>query len=208
MAGYLDEIEESDGAIRTWQTPNRQRWWGLVAALVPAGILIHATRNINKIVWPEVWVAGAFLVGAMLVALYTVRFSINLRSGTYLSKKGFLPSFFWGEEGKCVSSFECVALRKDTMIDANRHDGDPDADSFDQYRVLLVWKDPAREAFLIDTEPSDYAQSLMKVDFRAMAMMKAKEIADSVGLTILDQTEIRAAVSMESSATETIHPSS
>ncbi len=194
MSGYLEEKNEKDGSILTWQTPNRQRLWGLAVVVVAGLVLMHATQNIRSVNWPEVYVAGALFIGAMLVSLYTVRFSLNLRAGTYQNVKGFLPIFFWGERGKCVAKFQCLAIRKDTFLDAGKHENDPNAESFDQYRLVMVWKDPLRQGFLVDTQPVNYLESLERRDFHSEMLHRAHELAGQLGLDVLDQTVTHAVV--------------
>ena len=206
MSGYLEEKFEKDGSVLTWQTPNRQRLWALLVVGVAGAILMHATQNLHNILWPEVYLAGALFVGAVLVALYTVRFSLNLRAGTYQNVKGFLPVFFWGERGKCLATFQCLAIRKDTLLDASRHENDPNAESFDQYRLMLVWKDPRREAFLLDTCPLNYSESLMSKDFHGKILAKAYEFGQKLDLEVLDQTVTHAVVEVDGMATATDQP--
>lgn len=208
MSGYLEEKRERDGAVITWQTPNRQRWWGLVAAILPTGMMLHATRNIEKVNMTEVIAASVLLLGALMVATYTVRFQLNLRLKTFEAVRGFLPAFFWGERGTCQDAFQCVALRKEEMLDAKRHENDPDADSFDQYRVFMVWKNPRREAMLIDTEPGDYEESRLGGDFRGKARQRAREISEKLGIDMLDQTLDTAVVEAESPGVLDRSPSS
>lgn len=211
MSGYLQEITEKNGDIQTWQTPGRQRWWGLVAAIVPAGVLIHALRDINNVIVSEVIVAGFLLLGALMVATYTVRFSLDLSAGTYQFVKGFLPVFFWGDRGDAKDAFQCIAVRKDTFLDASRHENDPDAEDFDQYRVVMVWKNPRKEAMLIDTEPLNWEESRKALDFRARAQARAHELAPRLGLDVLDQTDSEArsehaAVEMKEEASKAAEP--
>jgi|GEM_PF-3463018 len=196
MAGYLEERQEDEGHLLRWQTPNRQRLWGILGSLIPAAIMAHGLYGFKKPFIPEI-IAGAFLLLAcFLVATWTVKFTLNLNDGTYQFVKGFLPILL-GEKGKARDAFQCVAVRIEEMVDAKKHEGDPDAPYFEQYRVFMIWKEARREAMLLDTIPESYAESLKQRDFYAEAIARAKGIATPLKLSVLDQAVAHAVVEME-----------
>lgn len=200
MAGYLEEKTGGDGSILTWQTPNRQRLWGLVAAIPAAGMVAHGLYGQKTVNVGEV-VAGAILMlGAFLVATWTVKFALHLNEGKYEAVKGFLPVLL-GERGPAKDAFQCVAVRAELFTDAAKHDGE--GEEYEQFRVFMVWKNPRREAMLIDTIPTNFAESLDKKDHHALAVEHAQKIAKPLGLDVLDQARVKAVVEM---AVETVEP--
>lgn len=195
MAGYLEEKRETDGNVLTWQTPNRQRFWGLAAAIPPALIITHGLYGAPRPNIPEIVFGAVLLFGAFLVATWTVRFRLNLKTASYEHVKGFLPILL-GEKGSARDAFQAVAVRAETMVDAARHENDPDAQDFTQYRVFMVWKKAGREAMLLDTLPANYAESTKPLNFLAKALARAEEIANPLKIDVLDQATIRAVVAI------------
>ncbi|MDI9638956.1 hypothetical protein QPK87_27885 [Kamptonema cortianum] len=186
MSGYLEQKEEKDGMIKTWQTPLRQRYWGLGLSLIPAGMIIFAIRDLSQVNKPLLVAGSVLLLATFLVATWTVKFSLHLRYGTYEAVRGFIP-FLFGERGRVSEAFQCVSVRAEPMLDAARYEDDPSAKSFDVYRVFLVWEDPRREAMLIDSCPASYQESLQDIDFHAKADAVAGNLADALGIPFLDQ---------------------
>jgi hypothetical protein len=201
MAGYLQEKTGGDGNEMTWQTPNRQRLWGLAAA-IPAAIFVahglYGGRDIQ--VW-EVVFGSVLMFGAFLVATWTVKFSLNLKEGTYESVRGFLPALF-GERGPAKDAFQCVAVRAEVFTAAVKHE--EEAEEFEQFRVFLVWKKAGREAMLLDTIPDSFAESKDKRDHHSLAIEHAQRIADPLELEVLDQARIRAVVTMAESVEQEV----
>lgn len=205
MAGYLEEQTGGDGNILTWQTPNRQRLWGLVAAIPGAAAVAHGlygskTANVAEIVGGSILMLGGFLV-----ATWTVKFALYLKEGRYEAVKGFLPVLL-GERGPARDAFQCVCVRSELFTDAAQHDGE--ADEFEQFRVFMVWKNARREAMLIDTVPGSFIESLNKQDHHALALQSAERVAKPLGLEVLDQTVTKtsavAVVEMEESSAEPV----
>lgn len=190
MGGYLEEKRSPEGHIQLWQTPNRQRWWGLVAAIIPSVFLIWSlTREqVNPL---NVTVGCLALMGAFLVATWTQRFVLNTRYGIYEYTKGFLP-FLFGDKGRCQEAFECVCLRKESPIDAAKKDDDPSEMTFDQYRLFLVWKSARRENILINTFPLVTERS--EDDIHAVAENEGETLAKALRLQFMDQTIAYAAI--------------
>lgn len=200
MAGYLEEKATGEGHILTWQTPNRQRLWGLGIAVLPAVALIWDLSDLRKVSTPLVVVSSILLLAAFLVATWTVKFSLNLQEGTFQFVKGFLPVLL-GEKGKAKDEFQCLAVRQEQMLDAGRHENNPHGETFDQFRLLMVWKNPRREAMLLDTMPQDFAHSLRQLNFHELAMARAQELCGPLGVPCLDQSQrATAAVMLEESA--------
>jgi hypothetical protein len=197
MAGYLEEKLGGDGTVMTWQTPNRQRLWGLVAALIPAMMIAHGLYGFRRIVVWEVAVGAVLLFGAFLVATWTVKFSLDLNKGRYEFVKGFLPVLL-GERGRADMAFQCIAVRSERFDAAARHD--VDAQEFLQYRVFAIWKQARKEAMLLDTVPDSYQESLDGKDHYRAAMEHARRIAEPLGLEVQDHARVMAAVLMEEPA--------
>ncbi len=193
MAGYLEERTGGDGNVLSWQTPNRQRLWGLVAAIPAAVLVAHGLYGGKSVNVGEVVVGSVLMLGAFLVATWTVKFGLNLKEGSYESVRGFLPALF-GERGPAKDAFQCVAVRAENFVEAAKRE--LEAEEFEQFRVFLVWKQAGREAMLLDTIPDSYAESLDKRDHHAMAIEHAQRIAKPLGLEVLDQARVRAVVSM------------
>jgi len=193
MAGYLEEKTGGDGNVMSWQTPNRQRLWGLVAAIPAAVMVAHGLYGAKTVLIGEVIAGSVLMFGAFLVATWTVMFGLNLKEGTYESVRGFLPALF-GERGPAKDAFQCVAVRAELFSEAVKHEGE--AEEFEQFRVFLVWKKAGREAMLLDTIPDGYAESLDKRDHHALAIEHAQRIAKPLGLEVLDQARVRAVVSI------------
>lgn len=193
MAGYLEEKTGGDGNVMSWQTPNRQRLWGLVAAIPAAVMVAHGLYGAKTVLIGEVIAGSVLMFGAFLVATWTVKFGLNLKEGTYESVRGFLPALF-GERGPAKDAFQCVAVRAELFSEAVKHEGE--AEEFEQFRVFLVWKKAGREAMLLDTIPDGYAESLDKRDHHALAIEHAQRIAKPLGLEVLDQARVRAVVSI------------
>ena len=197
MAGYLEEQATGEGHSLTWQTPNRQRLWGLGIAIIPMIALIVDLSDLRRVSTPLVVGSSVLLLAAFLVATWTVKFSLDLKDGTFQFVKGFLPVLL-GEKGKASDEFQCLAIRQEQMLDAGRHENDPNAETFDQYRLLLVWKNPRREAMLLDTMPVDFITSRRNLNFHEMALARANELCTPLGLKCLDQTVVaQAAVMMD-----------
>ncbi len=191
MAGYLEERTGGDGHTLSWQTPNRQRLWGLVAAIPAAVMVAHGLYGTKAVIVGEVIAGSVLMFGAFLVATWTVKFSLNLQDGTYQSVRGFIPALF-GERGPAKDAFQCVAVRAEVFTEAVKHEAD--AEEFEQFRVFLVWKKAGREAMLLDTIPGSYEESLDRRDHHALAINHADRIAKPLGLEVLDQARIRAVV--------------
>ncbi|MCU0315893.1 MAG: hypothetical protein MUC92_04820 [Fimbriimonadaceae bacterium] len=204
MSGYLVETKSSDGDVVMWQTPNRQRLWGLAGMAVGAGILIYEFIDLRRVDWSWSWIGWVILGGSYLAASWTIRFALNYREQGYRFVRGFLP-FLFGEKGES-SAFQCVSIRREMMLDATKHEGE--TDSFDQFRVFIVWKDPKREAMLLDTFPADYKESLTKRDFYADALARAKEFAKGMNVELLDQVRGMAVVVEDDKASSPVSSSS
>jgi len=186
MGIYLEESRRSDGNVWIWQTPNRQRYWG-IGAMVGAGlIVIYSLRSIpQRVETLELVIGCAFLFVAILATTFTVKFSLNSKYQTYEFVKGFLP-FLFGEKGRCTEAFECVAIRKEELVEGRPDD--PNVRSFYSYKVLMVWKDPLREAMLLDSFPETYDESLAAEDFHAAARERAMEFSNGTLVRFLDQS--------------------
>jgi len=195
MAGYLEEKKGGEGHILTWQTPNRQRLWGLVSAIPPALLIAHGLYGAKTVNATEVIAGSVVLFGAFLVATWTVKFGLNLKEGTYQYVKGFLPILL-GDKGPAREAFQCVAVRAENFMDAAKHENDPNFKEFDQYRVFMVWKNPRKEAMLIDTIPGNFAESLDGKDHHKAALECAQSVAKPLKLDVLDQAMPVAVVSM------------
>ncbi|MFM9872707.1 MAG: hypothetical protein ACKVQS_04485 [Fimbriimonadaceae bacterium] len=201
MAGYLEEKTGGDGNVLSWQTPNRQRLWGLLAAIPAAIFVAHGLYGEKDVkVW-EVVVGSILMFGAFLVATWTVKFGLNLKEGSYESVRGFIPALF-GERGPAKEVFQCVAVRAETFVEAAKRE--LEAEEFEQFRVFLVWKQAGREAMLLDTIPDTYEESLDKRDHHAMAIEHAQRIAKPLGLEVLDQARVRAVVTMQEGIEEQV----
>lgn len=205
MAGYLEEKAGGDGSVLTWETPSRQRLWGLVAAVPGAVAVAHGLYSAKTPNIVEVMAGSVLMLGGFLVATWTVRFVLNLSEGAYQAVKGFLPVLM-GEQGPAREAFQCVCVRTELFTDAARHDGE--ADEYEQYRVFMVWKNPRREAMLIDTVPESFIESLNKKDHHALALESANKVAKPLGLEVLDQSVAAvsavAVVEMEEESAETV----
>ncbi len=199
MAGYLEEKQTGDGDILTWETPNRQRLWGLLGLGLPGIYLVLTVFKAVPVNQGLVVASVVVFFVSVLAATWTTKLTLNLKTGNYGFVKGFLP-FLFGDRGIASEAFNCVVVRVGTMLDAARHENDPDAESFDQYTVCLVWKDPRRQAMLIDTMPIDITQSKRDTDFHQLAVQRAAKIANPLGISLLDQSVALAAVSIEEAA--------
>jgi len=195
MGIFLEASRRSDGNVWIWQTPNRQRFWGIGAMVVSGMLVAYSLRGIpRQIDALELIVGSAFMILAILATTYTVKFSLNFKYQTYEFVKGFLP-FLFGEKGRCSEAFECVALRKEELTEGRPDD--PDAKTFYSYKVFMVWKDPTREAMLLDSFPATYDESLSGEDFLAQAEKRAHEFAAGTLVRFLDQSKEAAAKVIE-----------
>lgn len=205
MAGYLEEKKGGEGHILTWQTPNRQRLWGIVSAIPPALLIAHGLYGAKTVNMTEVIAGSVVLFSAFLVATWTVKFGLDLKAGTYQHVKGFLP-FLFGQRGPAKEAFQCVAIRAESFVDAAKHEDDINSNEFDQYRVFMVWKNPRKEAMLIDTIPGSYAESLDGKNHHQAAVDCAQSIAKPLKLEVLDQAISVAVVSMAEKPAEASVP--
>ncbi len=191
MSGFLEETRQAEAGICTWQTPIRQRFWGLggcaVAGLIMSHALSVAGLRFDRLNSIEFWVGAVAMVIAILATTYTTRFTLNFRSRTYAFTRGFLPILL-GEKGVTANAVQAIALRRETSMDAGKHDGETNLQCFEQFRIILVWKTVSREAMLLDTFPSSYEDSKRNVDFHALAMERAHELSEGTGVQLLDQT--------------------
>lgn len=194
MAGYLEEKVGGDGSVMTWQTPNRQRLWGLAAAVVPAIMIGHGLYGFREVVVWEVVLGSVLLFGAFLVATWTVKFSLDLNKARYEYVKGFLPVLL-GQRGKAEDALQCIAVRAERFDAAARHE--LDAQEFMQYRVFAIWKAARKEAMLLDTIPANYQESLDGKDHYKRAVDHARKIAEPLGLELQDHARVMAAVMIE-----------
>jgi hypothetical protein len=141
----------------------------------------------------EVVSGGVLMLGAFLVATWTVKFELNLKSGGYQFVRGFLPVLV-GQRGPARNAFQCVAIRSERLDEVAGHEDE--AATFDRYRVFMVWKQPGVEAMLVDTCPENYTESLNGRDHHAQALATANKIAGPLGLEVLDQAVVASAVAV------------
>ncbi len=207
MGIYLEESRRSDGNVWIWQTPNRQRFWGIGAMLGAGLIVIYSLRGIpQRIETLELVIGCAFLFVAILATTFTVKFSLNSKYQTYEFVRGFLP-FLFGEKGRCSEAFECVAIRREELVEGRPDD--PDVKSFYSYKVFMVWKDPLREAVLLDSFPETYDESLAPDDFHAAAHARAMEFSNGTLVRFLDQSiELQPVAIEEEGAEQTANTTS
>lgn len=186
MGIYLEESRRVEENELIWQTPNRQRYWGLGAMVISAAVVAYSLRGVpRRIENLELVIGSVFLLGSILATTWTVKLKLNAKYQTYEFVKGFLP-FLFGEKGPATSAFECVAVRKEEILEGAKDD--VDRKSFYSFKVFLVWKD-AREAMMLDSFPENYAASLEDDDFHAWAMARADSLSEATGLPVLDQTK-------------------
>lgn len=186
MADVRNDLNRGRDILQ-WQTPNSQRLWGILGAIIPTGMIMFAMKDWPKFNAGLLWLGGLLLVIALLMATWTVKFKLDLSARTYESVRGFLPVLL-GDRGDARSAFQCVAIRTDAMLDAKAHEDDPNAKSFEQFRIVLVWKEPGKDPVLLDLVPDSYAESLQDNDFHAEAIAVAGKVAERLGVDMIDQS--------------------
>ena len=105
------------------------------------------------------------------------------------AKPAWRDDFFYSyfREGKFAAP-TVTAIRTDAMLDAKAHEDDPNAKSFEQFRIVLVWKEPGKDPVLLDLVPDSYAESLQDNDFHAEAIAVAGKVAERLGVDMIDQS--------------------
>ena len=186
MADVRNDLSRGRDILQ-WQTPNSQRLWGICGAIVPTGMIMFAMKDWPKFNAGLLWLGGLLLVIALLLATWTVKFRLDLSARTYESVRGFLPILL-GDRGDARTAFQCVAIRTDAMMDAKAHEDDPNAKTFEQFRIVLVWKEPGKDPVLLDLVPDSFAESLQDKDFHDEALVVAGKVADRLGVDMIDQS--------------------